>query len=163
MNLLTLKDYEWAMGIALKEAELAAKKNEVPIGACVLAPDGKVLSSASNFKEAPNDPTGHAEILAIKEASKLLSSWRLLDCTLVVTLEPCVMCMGALWQSRIKKLVFGAYDSKGGAISLGYKLHKDKRFNHNFSVIGGIRHYECSKILSNFFKQRRSNYNFKKI
>lgn len=161
MSQLEIKDYVWAMGEALKYAEEAGRHNEVPIGACVLNPEGKIIASAGNLKEGPQNPTGHAEILAIQAASKELGSWRLIDCTLVVTLEPCLMCMGALWQSRIGRVVFGAYDPKGGALSLGYRVHQDKRLNHQFSVIGGIKHYECSRLLSGFFKQKRSNYNFK--
>lgn len=161
MNLAKFKDIEWAMGEALKEAEDAARRDEVPIGACLVDPQGKIIAKASNNKEQTNNPTGHAEILVIGQASQDKGDWRLNDLTLVVTLEPCLMCMGALWQARIGAVVFGAYDPKGGAISLGYNHHKDKRLNHNFPVTGGVRHYDCSNILSQFFRQKRSKYKYK--
>ena len=161
MSDLKYSDFEWAMGEAIKLAEAAAREDEVPIGACILDAQGKIISGFGNLKESNNDPCGHAEIRAIRKAAEVLGDWRLENCTLVVTLEPCLMCMGAMWQSRVKNLVFGAYDHKGGAISLGYDLHRDKRLNHQFSVIGGVRHYETSKILSQFFKQKRGQYNYK--
>jgi tRNA(adenine34) deaminase len=161
MKSLNMRDLEWAMGEALMEAEEAGKRDEVPIGACLIDPQGKIISKAGNNKEQTKNPTGHAEIAVISQASELLGDWRLSDYTLVVTLEPCLMCMGALWQSRISRLVFGAYDPKGGAISLSYNLHKDRRLNHAFPVMGGVRHYECSRILSQFFKQKRSRYKYK--
>lgn len=161
MTQLKFRDYEWAMGEALKLAEESGRKDEVPIGACVLNPEGKIIFGAGNLKESVNDPCGHAEILALRGAALKNDSWRLNDCTLVVTLEPCLMCMGALWQARIGKVVFGAYDPKGGALSLGYKINSDSRLNHSFGLIGGVRHYECSKLLSDFFKQKRSNYSYR--
>ena len=162
MSKLKYQDYEWAMGEALLFAEAAAKADEVPIGACLLDSQGKIICGAGNEKESVHDPCGHAEIITLRKAAELLGDWRLENCTLVVTLEPCLMCMGAIWQSRIKTLVFGAYDSKGGALSLGYDVHKDKRLNHQFSVIGGVKHYETSRLLSQFFRQKRGTYNFKK-
>lgn len=161
MSQLNFQDLEWAMGEALKEAEAAGRRDEVPIGACLLDAQGKIITKAGNNKEETNCPTGHAEILVINKASEILKDWRLLDCTLVVTLEPCLMCMGALWQSRISKLVFGAYDPKGGALSLNYNFHDDSRLNHKFSIMGGVRHYESSRLMSQFFKQKRSKYKFK--
>jgi tRNA(adenine34) deaminase len=146
---------------ALKEAQAAMRIDEVPIGACILDEDGKLVCSAHNLKERVNDPCGHAEIIAIKKACEILGDWRLNNCTLVVSLEPCLMCMGAIWQSRISTVVFGAYDSKGGALSLNYNLHRDGRLNHKFRVIGGVKHMECSKILSDFFKQKREGYRYK--
>lgn len=162
MSQLKYRDYEWAMGEALKFAESAGREDEVPIGACLLDPQGKIVSGAGNKKESVKDPCGHAEILTLQKSAEIMGDWRLENCTLVVTLEPCLMCMGALWQSRIKTLVFGAYDPKGGAISLGYGVHKDKRLNHQFNVIGGVKHYETSRLLSQFFKQKRGQYNYKK-
>ncbi|MCB9060480.1 MAG: nucleoside deaminase [Halobacteriovoraceae bacterium] len=153
-----LHDLEWAMGIALEQADLAYRENEVPIGAVVLDKSGKIISKAYNVKEHNYDPCGHAEILALREACQKLNSWRLIDCDVIVTLEPCPMCLSALQQTRIRTLVFGAYDLKGGAISLRYNMHKDSRLNHQFSVIGGLRHFECSKLLSNFFKEKRETY-----
>lgn len=147
--------------MALEEADRAYKMDEVPIGALVVGAQGEVLAKECNFKEQNNDPCGHAEILAIKAASKKLGDWRLLDCTLYVTLEPCPMCLAAMVQARISRLVFAAYDAKGGALSLNYNLHNDQRLNHKFKVTGGIKHFECSSMISNFFKEKRSKYNFK--
>ncbi len=156
------RDISWAMKQAIDEAENAAKDGEVPVGACIIDPDGKIFTSAANKKEGPCNPTGHAEILAITQACQKLGDWRLNGYTLVVTLEPCVMCMGAIWQSRISHVVFGAYDPKGGAISLGYNIHADKRLNHQFTVMGGVDHYNCSQIMSRFFKDKRKSYKYKK-
>lgn len=161
MSHLNFRDLEWAMGEALMEAEDASRRDEVPIGACLLDSSGKIVAKAGNNKEENNNPTGHAEMLVISKASEDLGDWRLNNCTLVVTLEPCLMCMGAMWQSRVSHLVFGAYDPKGGALSLNYNFHRDKRLNHEFSVMGGLRHYESSRLLSQFFKQKRSQYKFK--
>lgn len=154
----TIQDHLWFMNIALEEAELAYKAHEVPVGAVIVSPDGQVVAKSFNLKETVFNPTGHAEILCIQEAGKKLQNWRLSDCTLYVTLEPCPMCLSAMVQSRVKQCVFGAYDSKGGALSLGYHMHQDKRLNHQFAMLGGIRHFECSRLLSQFFKERRSTY-----
>ncbi len=156
-----LRDIEWAMGEALKEAEKAARLDEVPVGACILDEAGKVVSLAHNRKEENSDPCGHAEILAIREACQKNGNWRLNGHSLVVTLEPCIMCMGAIWQSRVSKVFFGAYDIKGGALSLNYNFQNDERLNHAFSVVGGVKHFECSKVLSSFFKIKRKAYKFK--
>lgn len=149
------KEIEWLMGTALEEANKAFKEGEVPVGALIVDEKGSVISSAHNLKEKNTDPTQHAEILAIQEASKKLTSWRLTGATLFVTLEPCPMCLYAALQARVKKLVFGAYDAKAGAISLGYDFFNDSRFNHRFDVLGGVRHYECSQLMSQFFRLRR--------
>jgi tRNA(adenine34) deaminase len=161
MKKVKYTDIEWAMGEALKEAELASRNNEVPIGACVIDENGKVVSLAHNIKEKNNDPCGHAEVLAIQRACENIGDWRLNQFSLVVTLEPCLMFMGAIWQSRLAGVYFGAYDFKGGALSLNYNFHTDERLNHRFSVVGGVKHFECSKILSDFFKQKRKSYRFK--
>ena len=153
------EDHLWIMDEALIEASKAYREDEVPIGAVIVDSQGSIIARAHNKKEHVNNPCGHAEILAILEAAKKLNNWRLIGCSIYVTLEPCPMCMGALVQSRISNLYFGAYDSKGGAISLNYNLHKDKRLNHNFNIIGGIKHYECSKVLSRFFREKRATYN----
>ena len=145
----------WFMGHALEEAERAYDQDEVPIGAVVVSPEGEILSKAHNLKEQTNDPCGHAEILAIRMAAKEMDNWRLAGATLYVTLEPCPMCLAAMTQARIKRVVFGSYDKKGGSLSLGYKMYKDKRLNHRFAVTGGVNHYKCSKILSNYFKEKR--------
>jgi tRNA(adenine34) deaminase len=157
----TLPDHFWFMGIALEEAEKAYRSQEVPVGAILVSPTGDILSKQFNLKEINYNPAAHAEILCISEAAKKIQNWRLSDCTLYVTLEPCPMCLSAMGQARIRQCVFGAYDSKGGAISLGYEVHKDKRLNHQFSVLGGIRHYECSRLLSQFFRERRTSYRSK--
>jgi len=143
------------MGLAYEQAKKAYQEKEVPVGAVVIGLDNKVLSTARNSKEREKNPCGHAEINSIQQASLKIKHWRLNDCSLYVTLEPCVMCLGVLIQARIKNLYFGAYDPKGGAISLGYHFYKDSRLNHRFNVTGGVMHYRCSKILSNFFRERR--------
>jgi tRNA(adenine34) deaminase len=148
-------DYEWLMNVALEEADKAFKLGEVPVGAVIIDKDRKILSRAHNLKEAMNDPAGHAEIIALRSAAQEIGNWRLSNCTMFVTLEPCPMCLSALIQARIGRVVFGAYDTKGGAMSLGYNFYNDKRLNHNFSVFGGLNHYKCSSMLSNFFKLRR--------
>lgn len=146
------------MGLALDEAHEAFKEDEVPIGAVIISPYGEVLSFAHNTKEKELNPCHHAEILAIEQAAKKLKSWRLTDCELYVTLEPCPMCLSAIQQARLSSVYFGAYDAKGGALSLGYNLHNDDRLNHKFNVYGGYRHQECSKLLSRFFRQKRKSY-----
>lgn len=156
--MIRIQDDLWFMDLALKQAEVAYKEKEVPVGALLVSKDGEILSQKYNLKEAHHNPTAHAEVLSIIEATKKIASWRLTDATLYVTLEPCPMCLAAMVQARIKRCVFGAYDSKGGALSLGYHLHKDVRLNHRFAITGGIRHFECSKLLSQFFKERRLSY-----
>ncbi len=153
-----LFDHLWHMQTALKEAEKAYKMNEVPIGAVLVDPSGNVLSTKHNIKEINHNPLGHAELLCIREGTEKLENWRLENCTLYVTLEPCPMCLSALQQTRIKSLYFGAYDLKGGAISLGHNLHNDKRLNHQFGIYGGLMHFECSQLLSSFFKEKRKFY-----
>ena len=154
----TVSDHIWFMSMALEQAELAYKADEVPVGAVLVSSEGEVLSRQFNLKETHFNPTAHAEILSLTEGAKKLQNWRLNDCILYVTLEPCPMCLTAMVQSRVKQCVFGAYDLKGGALSLGYHLHKDKRLNHQFSMMGGIKHFACSKLLSQFFRERRSSY-----
>ncbi len=155
---MSMLDHLWFMSVALEQAEQAYWKEEVPVGAVLVSPSGEILSKQFNLKETQFNPTAHAEMLAIVEGAKKLQNWRLSNCTLYVTLEPCPMCLTALVQSRVKLCVFGAYDPKGGALSLGYHLHQDKRLNHQFSIIGGVKHFECSKLLSQFFKERRTGY-----
>lgn len=153
-----LEDHLWFMSLALEQADLAYRAQEVPVGAVLVSPTGEVLSSQHNVKESNFNPVGHAELLTLLEGSKKLQNWRVSDCTLYVTLEPCPMCLAAMVQARVKLCVFGAYDAKGGALSLGYHLHRDKRLNHQFSIMGGVKHFECSRILSQFFRERRSTY-----
>lgn len=140
---------------ALREAQEASFQDEVPVGCVIVGPHGEVLSRAHNLKEKLCDTTAHAELLAIREASNKIQNWRLLNCSIFVTLEPCPMCLSAILQARLSTLYFGAYDPKGGALSLGYNFPKDDRFNHRFGVVGGVNHYECSRLLSDYFKQKR--------
>ena len=156
-----MTDHLWFMSLAIEQAELAYKSQEVPVGAVLVSPDGEILSRQHNLKESHFNPTAHAELLTLIEGAKKNQNWRLSQCILYVTLEPCPMCLAAMVQARIKQCVFGAYDSKGGALSLGYSLHQDKRLNHQFSVVGGVKHFECSKVLSQFFKERRNTYRLK--
>jgi tRNA(adenine34) deaminase len=138
---------------ALELAKSAASRGEVPVGAVMVHAD-KMIGSGSNTREAEQDPTRHAEMIAIQEAAKNLGSWRLIDCDLYVTLEPCPMCLSACQQARIRKVIYGAKDEKGGAICLGYHVHADARTNHRFEVV-----YEpnvaCSEVLKTFFSERR--------
>jgi tRNA(adenine34) deaminase len=153
-----INDHLWLMDEAMLEAHKAYREDEVPIGAVIVDGNGAIIARAHNHKEKSHNPCGHAEILAIIEATKKLGNWRLLGCSMYVTLEPCPMCLSALVQARIAHLYFGAYDPKGGAISLNYNFYKDQKLNHSFPVMGGLRHFECSKILSTFFKEKRSGY-----
>jgi tRNA(adenine34) deaminase len=155
---LSINDHMWFMAMALEQAEIAYRSQEVPVGAIIISRDGEVLSRQFNLKETNFNPTGHAEILSIIEASKKIGNWRLNECSLYVTLEPCPMCLAAMVQARIGRCVFGAYDPKGGAIGLGYGFHRDKRLNHQFALVGGVKHFECSKIISQFFRERRAAY-----
>ena len=141
---------------ALKEAKKAYEKAEVPVGA-IIVKDGKIISRAYNLKESKKDTTCHAEILAIKKASKKLESWRLEGCTMYVTLEPCPMCSGALIQSRIDKVVIGTMDYKTGACGSVLNLSNDYKFNHKLDIEAGIMKEECEKILQDFFKYLRKN------
>ena len=141
---------------ALKEAEKALKKLEVPVGA-IIVKDNKIITRAYNLKEIKKDTTYHAEIEAIKKASKKLNSWRLNDCEMYVTLEPCAMCAGAIINSRIKKLYFGTSDEKTGACGSVLNLLEDYKFNHKVIVEKGILQKECEKILKDFFKDLRKS------
>lgn len=142
------------MKMALKEAKKAYDKLEIPVGA-VIVKDGKIIAKAHNLKETKFDTTKHAEILAIQKASKKLQSWRLLDCEMYVTLEPCSMCAGAIINSRIKKIYIGTLDEKTGAAGSVLNLFKDYPFNHNVEVEKGIMQSECEKMLKDFFKMLR--------
>lgn len=147
---------EYFMKQALKEAEKALKKLEVPVGA-IIVKDNRIISRAYNLKEIKKDTTYHAEIEAIKKASKKLNSWRLNDCEMYVTLEPCTMCAGAIINSRIKKLYFGTSDEKTGACGSVLNLLEDYKFNHKVIVEKGILQKECEKILKDFFKDLRKS------
>ncbi len=146
----------WAepMRSALAGAAQAESAGDVPVGAVVLAPDGTLLASGHNEREATGDPTAHAEVLAIRRAAHRTGQWRLTGCTLVVTLEPCVMCAGALVQARIERVVYGARDEKAGAAGSLWDLVRDQRLNHRPEVIAGVLEEECSAQLTAFFRQR---------
>jgi tRNA(adenine34) deaminase len=159
---VTTKELLWHMQTCLDHAKKAEAFGEVPIAALVIDSYGKVLALEHNQKETISDCTAHAEILAIREASKRFKDWRLEGCTIVTTLEPCLMCLSSMVHARIALCAFGAYDKKGGALSLGYNFHKDMRLNHQFSVIGGLMHFENSSYLSNFFRLRRKGHHFDK-
>jgi tRNA(adenine34) deaminase len=142
------------MKLALKQARKGYKKGEVPVGA-VLVKDGKVIAKAHNTREKSNLATGHAEINVIEKANKLLKSWRLDSCTLYVTIEPCPMCAGAIIQSRIENVVYGAKDIKSGAHESVTNLF-DLKFNHKVNVEHGIMEDECGEIITDFFKKKRN-------
>ena len=145
---------EYYMEQALKEAEKAYKKLEVPVGA-VIVKDGKIIAKGHNQKETKTDTTKHAEIIAIQKASKKLETWRLNDCEMYVTLEPCAMCAGAIIQARLKKLYIGTMDPKTGACGSVLNLLKDFKFNHNVELETGVLKDDCEQILKSFFKELR--------
>lgn len=142
------------MRLAIKEAQKAEIIDEVPIGA-VIVKDGKVIARAHNKKESKNQATRHAEIEAIEKATKKVNNWWLEDCDIYVTLEPCAMCAGALINSRLRNIYFGAYDKKAGCCGSLYNLPVDVRFNHRLGVEGGILEEECASLLTNYFKKKR--------
>ncbi|MER5477468.1 tRNA adenosine(34) deaminase TadA [Streptomyces sp. NPDC002734] len=143
------------MRLALDQARAALPGGDVPVGALVLAPDGvTVLSAAHNEREATGDPTAHAEVLALRRAAAARGEWRLPGCTLVVTLEPCVMCAGALVQSRVDRVVYGARDEKAGAAGSLWDLVRDRRLNHRPEVIEGVLADDCARLLTDFFRAR---------
>lgn len=144
-----------AMGEALIEARLAPAHGDVPIGAVVLDPAGAVIARAHNERELSNDPSGHAELLALRRACAALGSSRLDDCTLITTLEPCTMCAGALVLARVARLVFGAYDPKAGAVASLWDVVRDPRLNHRVEVVGGISADESGELLRAFFAGHR--------
>jgi tRNA(adenine34) deaminase len=144
-----------AMRLALDAAARAAAAGEVPVGAVVVGPDGAVLTVRHNEREATHDPTAHAEILALRDAAASLGRWRLDDCTLVVTLEPCVMCAGALVNARIGRVVFGAADPKAGACGTLYNVCEDPRLNHRPAVRHGVLAPAAEALLQRFFRERR--------
>ena len=143
------------MRLALVEAALAEGHGDVPIGAVVLDGDGAVIARAGNERELTGDPTAHAEVLALRRAAEVVGEWRLTGCTLVVTLEPCTMCAGAIVASRVGRLVFGAFDEKAGAVASLWDVVRDPRLNHRPEVTGGVLEAECAAVLDAFFAQRR--------
>lgn len=157
------------MRMALEEAQRAACMDEVPIGAVVVhqpvdpatrkptaAP--RVIARACNLRETTHDPAGHAEFLAMKQAARLLDAWRLTDCAVYVTLEPCIMCAGLMHQARITRCVYGAPDPKAGALGSLYRINADERLNHTFEVAPGVLQDECAALLTDFFKNKRKRH-----
>ena len=145
-----------AMAVALVEADKAAAAGDVPVGAVILDTSGGVIARGQNRREQDGDPTGHAEIVAIRAAAAAVGHWRLLGCTLVVTLEPCVMCAGALVNARVLRVVYGADDPKGGAIRALYQIVEDPRLNHRVEVISGVDADRCAARLRAFFAGLRA-------
>jgi tRNA(adenine34) deaminase len=141
---------------AIADARLALATGDVPVAAIVLDGDGQVIGVARNEREARQDPTAHAEILALREASETTGDWHLTHATLVVTLEPCVMCAGAILSARVPTVVFGAWDEKAGAAGSIYDVLRDRRLNHRVEVYGGVEADACAALLDEFFAQRRS-------
>lgn len=158
---------DFFMAEAIAEAQTAFDEGEVPVGAVVVyhpydratrthTSDPRVIARGHNQRETTRDATAHAEFLAMRDAMRTLDAWRLEDCTVYVTLEPCLMCAGLMQQARLSRCVFGAPDPKGGAVGSLYQLHNDERLNHRFDVLGGIRETECATLLKDFFKARRA-------
>lgn len=145
---------EYYMKLALKQAMKAKQKDEVPVGA-IIVKDDVVIARGHNLRESSFDPTSHAEINAIRKACKKMKSWRLEDATMYVTVEPCSMCAGAILWTRIKRVVYGAKDLKGGALGTTYNLYEIKNLNHYPMITSGILEEECSSLISNFFKEKR--------
>ena len=143
------------MQAALSLAKVAADKGDVPVGAIVVNDAGEILGTGQNLREQNNDPTAHAEIVALRNASEKLGSWRLDDLTIVVTLEPCAMCAGAILQSRVKRLVFAAWDEKAGAVGSVMDVIRDPRALTKVEVITGVMEKECSEVLTDFFNTKR--------
>ncbi len=154
MTLPVPREYHDLMNLALADAALALATDDVPVAALVVSADGLILGRGRNERERDHDPTAHAEILAIRAAAEALGSWRLTDVTLVVTLEPCVMCAGAILAARIPRVVFGAWDAKAGAAGSVYDLLRDRRLNHQVEVIAGVEEEACGKILTDFFRDK---------
>jgi tRNA(adenine34) deaminase len=152
---LISNSYEEQMRQALEIAKSALAAGDVPVGALVLNPEGKVISTGFNRREIDGDPSAHAEIVALREAATVNKSWRLDGHTIVVTLEPCAMCAGAISQARIKTLVFGAWDAKAGAVGSVWDVLRDPRALHQVEVISGVNESECAAVLSEFFKNNR--------
>lgn len=147
--------HQMYMQMALQQAEQAARCDEVPVGA-VIVREGSIIAAAHNQREMLRDPTAHAEMIAITQAAEAVGGWRLEDCILYVTLEPCPMCAGAILQARIPVVVFGALDPKAGAVSSLYEMLNDTRLNHRCEIVSGVLQDRCGQILTDFFRQRRA-------
>jgi len=148
-------NWQELMTAALDQAAHALKTGDVPVGALLISAEGEIIATGHNLREATGDATAHAEVVAIREASRKQSNWNLEDCTLVVTLEPCVMCAGAIRAARIGRVVFGAWDELAGASGSVYDILRDARLGKPIEVIGGVQEQECSELISDFFKARR--------
>lgn len=152
--LISMDNYTKYMLEALKEAGLAKLEDEVPVG-CVIVKDDQIIARAHNQREVTNNPLGHAETLAIKKASEVLNDWQLVNCDLYVTIEPCIMCSGAIIQSRIRKVIYGAPDLKGGAFGSSINILDAQNINHRPEIVKGILEEECTKIIKDYFKSKR--------
>jgi tRNA(adenine34) deaminase len=150
-----LAPYDYWMKKALDQAVIAFDEGEVPVGAVIVYQE-RVIAEGRNQRETLNDPTAHAEMIAITQAAEVLQSWRLLDCTLYVTLEPCPMCAGAIVQARIPRVIYGTTDPKAGACHTLFSLTSDIRLNHQSAVMGGVMAEDCKAILQEFFSQQRA-------
>ena len=148
-------DYKQLMHQAIELAKESSNFDDVPVGALIVNEQGEVLATGHNLREKDNDPTAHAEIIAIKNAGNKISNWRLDDLTLVVTLEPCVMCAGAIAQSRMKRLVYGAFDAKAGAVGSIWDVIRDPRALTKVEVVSGVLSDECAVLLKDFFNKKR--------
>jgi len=150
-----MTDWSAAMRLALDVAETARASGDVPIGAVVIDAEGNVIAVGANVRERDHDPTGHAEVVALRAAAARVGEWRLAGCTLVVTLEPCTMCAGAIVLSRVDRLVFGAYDEKAGAVGSLWDVVRDRRLNHRPEVVSGVLAEESTALLDEFFAGQR--------
>ena len=147
--------HEKIMHLALEEAGKARQKKEIPVGAVLVSATGEIMAKAHNQTVGPHDPTGHAEILTIREAAQKIKNYRLLNTILYVTIEPCVMCMGAIIHARITRVVYGASDPKWGSLGSVYNFAEEKKFNHHPEIVAGICEQQCRLIMQTFFKERR--------
>ena len=154
MNMINSKQDEHYMLEAIKAAEIAEENGDVPIGAVVVY-ENQIIGRAYNQREQINDPTAHAEIIALTQAAAFIASWRLHGCTIYVTLEPCAMCAGALVLGRLDRLVYGCEDPKAGACGSLYNIVQDERLNHRLEITSGVLADECAKLLQDFFRQKR--------
>ena len=151
------ESYDAWMRAAIAQARAAEQGDDVPVGAVVVDASGAIVGRGHNVREATGDPTGHAEVVALREAAAARGDWRLDGCTLVVTLEPCTMCAGALVLARVARLVFGAHDAKAGAVGSLWDVVRDRRLNHRPEVVTGVLAPDCADLLSDFFRSRRAS------
>jgi len=152
-----MKSHQTYMKIALGEAEKAYEKGEIPIGAMIITNDGRILGKSHNETITRNDPTAHAEILALRQAAETVNNYRLIETKMYVTIEPCLMCAGALIHARVEEIIFGAFDPKWGALKSLYQVGEDDRLNHQIKVTSGILESDCGEIIQRFFEERRGD------